>query len=90
MYSKNIGTAFTFFLANWDGFHDNETGIHGYTWSIGYDVCNDDVSMHIDPHAHLFDESEWNHQGLVADVNLPGLSVTAGFAISHPGALGEV
>ncbi|XP_022102001.1 uncharacterized protein LOC110985344 [Acanthaster planci] len=61
----------TFMAANWEGFHDNETGIHGYTWSIGYDVCDDDVSMHIDPHAHLFDESEWTHQGLVVNVNLP-------------------
>ncbi|XP_038050876.1 uncharacterized protein LOC119724026 [Patiria miniata] len=61
----------TFIAANWDGFHDNETGIHGYTWSIGHAVCDDDVSMHVDPHAHLFDESEWTHQGLVVNVHLP-------------------
>ncbi|XP_038062441.1 uncharacterized protein LOC119732930 [Patiria miniata] len=61
----------TFMAANWEGIHDNETGIHGYTWSIGNAVCDDDVSMHIDPHAHLFDESEWTHQGLVVNVNLP-------------------
>ncbi|XP_038050728.1 uncharacterized protein LOC119723897 [Patiria miniata] len=61
----------TFMAANWDGFHDNETGIYGYTWSIGYAVCEDDVSIHIDPHAHLFDESEWTHEGLVVNVNLP-------------------
>ncbi|XP_033637723.1 uncharacterized protein LOC117298529 [Asterias rubens] len=60
-----------YMAANWDGIHDNETGIHGYTWSIGYSVCNDDVSSHIDPHAHLFDESQWHHQGLVVNVNLP-------------------
>ncbi|XP_022103294.1 uncharacterized protein LOC110986022 [Acanthaster planci] len=61
----------TFMAANWEDIHDNETGIHGYTWSIGYDICNDDVSIHIDPHAHLFDESEWTHQGLIVNVNLP-------------------
>ncbi|XP_022100338.1 uncharacterized protein LOC110984441 [Acanthaster planci] len=61
----------TFIAANWDGIHDNETGIHGYTWSIGSDVCADDISRHIDPHAHLFDESQWTHQGLVVNINLP-------------------
>ncbi|XP_071798137.1 uncharacterized protein [Asterias amurensis] len=61
----------TILAANWDGIHDNETGIHGYTWSIGYSVCGDDVSSHIDPHAHLFDESQWHDQGLVVNVNLP-------------------
>ncbi|XP_033637389.1 uncharacterized protein LOC117298318 isoform X2 [Asterias rubens] len=67
LYTRSNG----YMAANWDGIHDNETGIHGYTWSIGYNVCNDDVSSHIDPHAHLFDESQWHHQGLVVNVNLP-------------------
>ena len=58
--------------ANWDGFHDNETGIYGYTWSVGSDVCRDDVSAHIDPHSHLFDESEWTHEGIVTGVHLAG------------------
>ena len=58
--------------ANWDGFHDNETGIYGYTWSVGSDVCLDDVSAHIDPHSHLFDESEWTHEGIVTGVHLAG------------------
>ena len=65
---------FVFFplSANWDGIHDNETHIYGYTWAIGHEVCGQDVSMHIDPHQHLFDESEWTHQGLVTGVSLPG------------------
>ena len=53
------------FVANWDGFHDNETGIFGYTWSIGHFPCDDMIHEHHDPHAHLFDESEWTHTGSV-------------------------
>ncbi|XP_072034301.1 uncharacterized protein [Amphiura filiformis] len=56
--------------ANWDGFHDNETGIFGYTWSVGSSICGDDISAHMDPHSHLFDESEWNHNGIVDGVYL--------------------
>ncbi|XP_070573744.1 uncharacterized protein [Ptychodera flava] len=54
----------TFVSANWDGFHDYETGIYGYTWTIGSEPCLDDIHPHKDPHAHLFDESEWTHIGL--------------------------
>ncbi|XP_078575699.1 uncharacterized protein LOC144861601 [Branchiostoma floridae x Branchiostoma japonicum] len=56
--------------ANWDGFHDNETGIFGYTWTVGADHCLDDVHPHKDPHAHLYDEDEWTHQSLAYPLNL--------------------
>ncbi|XP_070573748.1 uncharacterized protein [Ptychodera flava] len=54
----------TYVSANWDGFHDDETGIYGYTWTIGTEPCLDDIHPHKDPHAHFFDESEWTHIGL--------------------------
>ncbi|CAH1277633.1 Hypp9726 [Branchiostoma lanceolatum] len=56
--------------ANWDGFHDDETGIHGYSWTVGTTPCEDDVHPHIDPHAHLFDVSEWTHEGIASPLLL--------------------
>ncbi|XP_078616233.1 uncharacterized protein LOC144884654 [Branchiostoma floridae x Branchiostoma japonicum] len=56
--------------ANWDGFHDNETGLHGYSWTSGRAPCGQDVHPHIDPHAHLFSVSEWTHEGLASPLNL--------------------
>ncbi|XP_035668224.1 uncharacterized protein LOC118410558 isoform X2 [Branchiostoma floridae] len=56
--------------ANWDGFHDNETGLHGYSWTVGRTPCGQDVHPHIDPHAHLFDVSEWTHEGLASPLFL--------------------
>ncbi|XP_078620549.1 uncharacterized protein LOC144887293 isoform X2 [Branchiostoma floridae x Branchiostoma japonicum] len=57
--------------ANWDGFHDNETGIFGYTWSAGTERCQDNIHPHKDPHSHLFDESEWTHTGIAHPLDLP-------------------
>ncbi|CAH1249045.1 SELE [Branchiostoma lanceolatum] len=56
--------------ANWDGFKDNETGIFGYTWSVGTTRCEDNIHPHRDPHAHLFDESEWTHTGIAHPLDL--------------------
>ncbi|XP_066264364.1 uncharacterized protein [Branchiostoma lanceolatum] len=56
--------------ANWDGFHDLETGIFGYTWSVGTTQCEENIHPHKDPHAHLFDESEWTHTGLAHPLDL--------------------
>ncbi|KAI8516766.1 hypothetical protein Bbelb_053470 [Branchiostoma belcheri] len=56
--------------ANWDGFHDDETGIHGYSWTVGTTPCEEDVHPHIDPHAHLLDVSEWTHQGIASPLFL--------------------
>ncbi|XP_019614832.1 PREDICTED: uncharacterized protein LOC109462715, partial [Branchiostoma belcheri] len=56
--------------ANWDGFHDYETGIYGYTWSVGTEKCLENIHPHKDPHAHLFDESEWTHTGLAHPLDL--------------------
>ncbi|XP_071959997.1 uncharacterized protein [Antedon mediterranea] len=60
-----------YIASNWDGIHDDETGIFGYTWSIGHYPCDDIIHHHHDPHAHLFDESEWTHIGLVNGLMLP-------------------
>ncbi|XP_019642103.1 PREDICTED: uncharacterized protein LOC109483513 [Branchiostoma belcheri] len=60
----------TYVTANWDGFHDNETGIFGYTWTVGTDHCQEDVHPHKDPHSHLYGENEWTHQGLAYPLEL--------------------
>ncbi|XP_078575736.1 uncharacterized protein LOC144861641 [Branchiostoma floridae x Branchiostoma japonicum] len=60
----------TYVTANWDGFHDNETGIFGYTWTVGTYHCQNDVHPHKDPHSHLYGEDEWTHQGLAYPLEL--------------------
>ena len=66
--------------ANWDFIHDNETGVFGYTWAAGEEICGTEVSdLHKDPHAHLFDASEWSHEGLVINLKLPGMYANLGF-----------
>ncbi|XP_067658325.1 uncharacterized protein [Haliotis asinina] len=52
--------------ANWDGITDVESGILGYSWSVGTQPCEDLLHPHRDPHKHLFDEAEWTHTGLLS------------------------
>ena len=59
------------FSANWDGFHDNETGLWGYTWAAGTHTCDSDIVEFEDPHSHLADASYWNHQGYASGLSLP-------------------
>ncbi|XP_013394005.1 uncharacterized protein LOC106161555, partial [Lingula anatina] len=56
--------------ANWDGFHDNETDIWGYTWAAGSTVCGTDVQPYDDPHSHLSGKSFWTHNGLAKHLHL--------------------
>ena len=59
-----------YFPANWDGFHDNETDLWGYTWAVGTRECDDDIVEPEDPHSHLADRSLWSHQGYATDMVL--------------------
>ena len=58
-------------LAHWFGFHDDETDIWGYTWSIGTYVCGEDVYPFEDPHAHLAGKFYWTNQGSATNLLLP-------------------
>ncbi|KAL5013969.1 hypothetical protein ScPMuIL_008239 [Solemya velum] len=58
-------------MANWDGFHDDETGIFGYSWAVGREPCDDMIHPHHDPHKHLFDESQWTHTGMIHPIPEP-------------------
>ncbi|XP_048250793.1 uncharacterized protein LOC124111176 [Haliotis rufescens] len=51
--------------SNWDGIMDKESGILGYSWTVGRQVCEELIHPHHDPHRHLFDQSEWTNSGLI-------------------------
>ena len=58
------------FSGNWAPFRDNETGIWGYTWAVGSEICSPDIHPFEDPHSHLADDSYWTYQGFANDLNL--------------------
>ncbi|XP_045189288.2 uncharacterized protein LOC123546793 [Mercenaria mercenaria] len=57
--------------ANWDGFHDDESGIWGYTWSVGRHVCGTDVVPFENPYAHLTDKKFWTDSAFHKGIHLP-------------------
>lgn len=59
------------FPANWDGFRDNETSIRGYTLAFGWNVCEDLIHPHHDPHIHLPSEEHWDNRGQIYPIPQP-------------------
>ncbi|XP_062582876.1 uncharacterized protein LOC134244633, partial [Saccostrea cucullata] len=57
--------------ANWDGIYDNETGILGYSVTAGESICEEKIKQHHDPHAHLFDRSQWTHSVMMSPLEEP-------------------
>ncbi|XP_046375524.2 uncharacterized protein LOC124148470 [Haliotis rufescens] len=55
---------------NCDGFHDDESGIWGYTWAAGTSVCGSDVVNFTDPHAQLQTRQDWTYTGLGKNLHL--------------------
>ncbi|KAK6192291.1 hypothetical protein SNE40_003784 [Patella caerulea] len=51
--------------ANWDGIHDKESRLLGYSFTAGHKLCEELIHPHHDPHRHLYDESEWTHTGVI-------------------------
>ncbi|XP_063447918.1 uncharacterized protein LOC134727466 [Mytilus trossulus] len=80
-----------FMSANWDGFNDNETGIFGYTWSVGTTVCGTDIATFSDPHAHLSSPKFWTNTGYARNLHLPDgpyyVTVQAINNVVHGGAM---
>lgn len=76
---------------NFDGFRDNETGIWGYTWSAGINICGSDVVSERDPHDHLSHDKYWTHTGYAKDLSLHDgfyyVTVNAVNNVVHGGAL---
>ncbi|XP_069118473.1 uncharacterized protein [Argopecten irradians] len=60
-----------YLTVNFDGFHDNETGIWGYTWWAGTAICGSDIVKERDPHSHLSHNKYWTHTGYTKDLYLP-------------------
>ena len=52
-----------FLSANWYGFHDDESGIWGYTWAVGRHICGTDVLLYTNPYAHLTNKKFWTDSG---------------------------
>ena len=52
--------------ANWDGFHDDETGIRGYAWCIGSSLGSCDILPFEDPHSPLFSTSLWTNSAVAS------------------------
>ena len=61
LYHSSIRLIYT--TANWDGFHDDESGIFGYTWAVGTTICGTDILDFTDPHDHLSSKSFWTNSG---------------------------
>ncbi|WAQ98196.1 hypothetical protein MAR_022569, partial [Mya arenaria] len=57
--------------ANWKGFHDDESGIWGYTWAVGRNTCSSDVIQFEDPYAHLTDKKFWTDSAFHKGIHLP-------------------
>ncbi|XP_052806226.1 uncharacterized protein LOC128235445 [Mya arenaria] len=55
-----------YIAANWDGIHDNETGILVYTWFVGRNICEDSIHPDVDPHKQLLHESHWRNIGIIS------------------------
>ncbi|KAK3612537.1 hypothetical protein CHS0354_024514 [Potamilus streckersoni] len=60
-----------FVSANWDGIHDKETGLLGYSWTVGTKVCEELIHPHHDPHKHLLDKSQWTNSGQIYPLPAP-------------------
>ena len=67
LYTK----ANTYINANWDGFHDLDSGILGYSLTVGFSPCANDVHQHHDPHRHFFDSSQWTHSATISPIDEP-------------------
>lgn len=56
---------------NFDGFHDDESGIYQYTWAVGQSVCSHNVVNFSDPHEFLHSAKHWTHNGYEKNLHLP-------------------
>ncbi|XP_069134862.1 uncharacterized protein [Argopecten irradians] len=55
---------------NFDGFHDDESDIWGYTWMVGKSMCTQDVVGEADPHQHHSSKKYWTNSGYQKDLHL--------------------
>lgn len=70
-YMFKVSFLKTFLTANWDGIYDNETGLLGYSVTAGEKICEEKIKAHHDPHAYLFDESQWTNSVMMTPLEPP-------------------
>ncbi|XP_067685182.1 uncharacterized protein [Haliotis asinina] len=91
LYDEKYTLSNNLIAGNWDGFHDNETGIYGYTWAAGTSICSHDVVDYNDPHSKIPSRDEWTYSGLTSGLHLSDgphyVTVQAVNNIIHGGAL---
>ncbi|KAJ8321023.1 hypothetical protein KUTeg_002610 [Tegillarca granosa] len=58
-------------IANWDGINDKESGILGYTITVGFKPCEDSVHGWHDPMKHFYHESQWTHSAMINPIDAP-------------------
>ena len=62
---------FPIHAASWDGFEDQQSGLHVYQWWVGSTLGNDDIIPPTDPHMHLAGgQSSWTNSGLATGLAL--------------------
>ncbi|VDI41391.1 Hypothetical predicted protein [Mytilus galloprovincialis] len=76
--------------ANWDGFNDKESGLLGYTITVGKQHCEDLIHPHHDPHKHLFDKSQWTNSAMISPIPAPYTILPDGTYFITVRALNEV
>ncbi|GFR58918.1 protein jagged-2 [Elysia marginata] len=58
----------TYISANWDGIHDDESGLRGFAFAVGTSICGEEIHPFHDPYKHLTpkdDDSQWSGIGVV-------------------------
>lgn len=59
-----------YFVVNFNGFHDDESGIYKYLWAGGKSVCSQDVVNFSDPHGFLHSDKHWTNNGIEKNLHL--------------------
>ncbi|VDH98959.1 Hypothetical predicted protein [Mytilus galloprovincialis] len=67
MYTR----ANNYISANWDGFKDRESDLLFITVTVGTEICEETIHQYHDPHAHLFDVSQWTHSAMISPLPAP-------------------
>lgn len=55
---------------NFDGFHDDESGINQFIWAVGRSICTNDVVNFSDPHEFVHSVKYWTYHGYEKNLNL--------------------
>ena len=64
-------------VVNFDGFHDDESGIYRYMWAVGTAVCRNNTVDFQDPHEFLHSAKHWTHNGYSKNLQLAVSAIDA-------------